>query len=151
MIGQRGYLITGDAKFLAPYKTARDLINSRETKLANLLSDNPAQIANVPLLRGKIDKVLELLEFNLERFETKGLPAAQEVVRSGKSTEAMGDVRTLVATMEQIEQKLLDERTSDCPGRIRSRDRYAAGQHGTGLSLGRRGFRVVAARFANPR
>ena len=112
MIGQRAYLITGDKKFLGPYTSAHGLIKSRAAKLANLLSDNPTQIANLALLRAKIDKVFELLEFNLKRFETGGLKAAQEVVRSGKSTEAMGEVRTMVAAMEEDEQKLLKERTT---------------------------------------
>ena len=112
MIGQRGYLITGDEKFLAPYHSARDVIKGRETKLAGIVSDSPVQTANVKLLRAKIDKVFELLEANLQTYAKGGFNPAQEVVRSGRSTDAMGEVRAMVATMEQIEEKLLDERTT---------------------------------------
>ena len=41
--GQRGYLLTGDTKYLAPYDRAQAEIDSHIASLARLTADNPAQ------------------------------------------------------------------------------------------------------------
>ena len=41
--GQRGYLLTGDQRYLAPYSAALSRITASEVKLRQLMADNPQQ------------------------------------------------------------------------------------------------------------
>ena len=76
-----------------------------------MVSDNPTQIANLADVRTKVDKLFSLLARNARLFEEQGFPAAQQAIRSGKSTEAMSEVALIITGMEQVEQQLLKERT----------------------------------------
>src|SRR4030081_3050690 len=42
--GQRGYLLTGQPRFLAPYTAATNNVRARLANLRNLVVDNPAQL-----------------------------------------------------------------------------------------------------------
>ena len=53
--GQRGYIITHDSIFLTPYKDGRDKVNKSFIALKNLTATQPAQQANIEILRNLID------------------------------------------------------------------------------------------------
>ena len=48
---QRGYLLTGDADYLADYRNVRDRLPSTYEKLRALTADNPQQQARTPASR----------------------------------------------------------------------------------------------------
>ena len=52
--GQRGYLLTGDPSFLAPYETALTELPPLQAKLRELVLDNPDQLVRLGALNGDI-------------------------------------------------------------------------------------------------
>src|SRR5713101_2166076 len=61
--GQRGYIITGEARYLEPYKGARELADQKLTHLRELTADNPVQqqrlTAIEPLVASKFAELQE--------------------------------------------------------------------------------------------
>src|SRR5579871_3348985 len=53
--GQRGYLITGDDAYLAPYQGALDAIKGAQASVARLVADNPNQLRRLAALSPLID------------------------------------------------------------------------------------------------
>src|SRR6476620_12252032 len=49
--GQRGYLYTGEARYLEPYNAAVQQVDSHITNLAELVTDNRTQLSRVVTLR----------------------------------------------------------------------------------------------------
>src|ERR1700738_4081655 len=70
--GQRGFLYTGDAKYLAPYNQARTQIDPHLDVLAQLVADNPSQVASVPDLRNLSRSKLTELQQTIEMFTAGG-------------------------------------------------------------------------------
>lgn len=54
--GIRGYLLSGEPKFLEPYQQANPLINPAFNHLANLVADNPRQTQNLTQLRSQYEE-----------------------------------------------------------------------------------------------
>jgi methyl-accepting chemotaxis protein len=53
--GQRGYLITGESRYLEPYNNAKNSIAVTIRKLGELTSDNPVQQQRISQLDGLVD------------------------------------------------------------------------------------------------
>ena len=64
--GSRGYLITGDEEYLAPYEKARQDIPGEFAQLQELIADNSPQKKRVEELRTIIMKRLAILEQGVE-------------------------------------------------------------------------------------
>jgi CHASE3 domain sensor protein len=61
--GQRGYLITGEERYLQPYESAVDKINRQINSLKQLTADNPSQQERVSALEKAIAlKLTELAQ-----------------------------------------------------------------------------------------
>jgi CHASE3 domain sensor protein len=78
--GQRGYLITNDESYLAPYQAALASIKSTLDDLRKLTSDNPDQqrrlAAISPLIEGKLAELKQTIELR----RTQGFDAAAKIV-----------------------------------------------------------------------
>ena len=59
--GQRGYLLTQDEEYLAPYESALQEVSSELARLQTLTADNPPQRSRLDALAGKIHRRLEEL------------------------------------------------------------------------------------------
>src|SRR5665213_2214981 len=64
--GNRGYLITGDDSYLAPYSVATRDLPIELNHFEKLASDNPAQLARLREMRGTIDRRLDLLQQGID-------------------------------------------------------------------------------------
>jgi PAS domain S-box-containing protein len=104
--GQRGFLYTGDRKYLAPYHDAISQIEPHIDQLAQLTSDNPRQQANVKLLRSLVhDKLTELAQ-TISLF-TSGKPGeAKALVLSDVGKSKMDDIREVIRKMDEEENSL---------------------------------------------
>ena len=105
--GQRGFLITGDEQYLAPYLSAT---GATEMHLQTLktLTENDARRrqlldALTPLVQ---DKLSELRETIRMRREGAGDAALQRVL-TGRGLRLMQDVRSTVASMKSQDRELL--------------------------------------------
>jgi CheY-like chemotaxis protein len=104
--GQRGYVITGDQRYLEPHTAAVDRLDQRVSEVQRLTQDNPAQQAHIEPLREHIDDKLHELADTIELRRTKGFDAARDVVITDRGKAAMDAIREEIDAM-QTEERLL--------------------------------------------
>lgn len=108
--GQRGYLATGEERYLEPYSAALLELVIEQDKLRELISDNPEQTQRLDSLATLLDnKKVELAE-TIDLRRTIGLDAALEVVLSDVGKALMDDARAVADAMVAVEQDLLETR-----------------------------------------
>jgi PAS domain S-box-containing protein len=108
--GQRGYLYTGDARYLKPYNDALALGNPHLDKLAQLTGDNPRQQERVARLRDLKKKKLDELAQTLVLAQAGKNPEARALVMSDEGRRTMDEIRALVEEMSGEERTLEAER-----------------------------------------
>jgi signal transduction histidine kinase/DNA-binding response OmpR family regulator/CHASE3 domain sensor protein len=106
--GQRGFLLTGEEKFLEPYNGAYDKALNTINELKILTADNPQQQQSCDQLRSAITDRLSTLD-KLIKLKQEGQQIATSQLELGKTY--MDEVRALVKLMESREQVLLNVRT----------------------------------------
>jgi signal transduction histidine kinase len=111
--GQRGYLLTGDQRYLAPYTGALATLGADTATLRRLTQGNPSQQARLDTLDTRIRQKMDELTETIVLHDTRGLDAALAVMRSDRGMHIMGDIRSLVTDMAQEEQTLLERRIAD--------------------------------------
>jgi len=115
--GQRGYLLTGEAAYLEPYRDAVDRLPRQIADLRQVTLDNPAQTVRVLRLDQLASEQLAILRrgldlFALEPDRGRALAAARQTVLSGQGKPAMDAIRAEVDQMQRVEWDLLRERTA---------------------------------------
>jgi len=99
--GQRGYLITGDERYLGPYDAALDQLEERIDDVERLVADDPQQQARIPTLRSRVAVKLNELAETIELRRRDGFEAAQKRVLTDRGRQTMDAIRTQVALMQQ--------------------------------------------------
>ncbi len=108
--GQRGFIITADESYLAPYTAALAAIDTHLKHLAELVSDNARQATRADTLAQLVAVKISEMAKPIAVRRAQDFTAAQAIVLAGTGKQAMDDVRTLVGTMEEAEQALLNQR-----------------------------------------
>ncbi|OAI25159.1 MULTISPECIES: methyl-accepting chemotaxis protein [Methylomonas] len=111
--GQRGYLITGEERYLAPYQAAVPNIGRLLTEIKQLTADNPGQQHRLEQIDAMIDGKLDELKETIDLRRNKGLDAALPVVLSDKGKRLMDELRAVAREMENQENELLREREQE--------------------------------------
>jgi len=111
--GQRGYLITGEPRYLAPYQAALPRVDGNFNEIKSLTSDNPVEQHRLDLIRPLIDAKLAELKETIDLRTTKGLEPARQVVLTDRGKKAMDDIRTIIAEMQNTELTLLKQREDE--------------------------------------
>ena len=109
--GQRGFLITDDLNYLAPYTKAVELLPEQLAKLrANAVGDREAErdVRDVSTL---VDNKLAELKLTIQLRMDKGIAEAVAVVKVGRGKQLMDSIRALCSHMEQQQISLLAERS----------------------------------------
>jgi signal transduction histidine kinase len=110
--GVRGYLITGDERFLEPYHEGGDNFRAAIRKAKDLTSDNPAQ-------QTRLDELNELAakwrsEIALREIALMARPATREDARAVEASTAgkaaMDRIRAKVDEIAGVERDLLAQR-----------------------------------------
>jgi CHASE3 domain sensor protein len=109
--GQRGYIITGNEDYLAPYRAALDTIPVTMQDLRQLTSDNPAQQQRLDALQPLIDAKLAELKQTIDLRRGAGFDAALKVVADNSGKVIMDKARGLIADATTAEDQLLLART----------------------------------------
>lgn len=108
--GQRGFLLTQDARYLEPYSRARSNIAATESLLSSLISDNAAQQTLLgklrPLVGRKLDELQQTIQLNTQG--QRGM--ALEMVKTDRGLQWMQDIQALTRQMDQNESALLEQR-----------------------------------------
>jgi PAS domain S-box-containing protein len=108
--GQRGFLYTGDSKYLRPYNDARTQIASHIDSLTRLTSDDPRQQAWIAELRGLVHDKLAELDKTVTLYQAGQRDAARTIVLSDYGLITMTHIRDVVRRMEAEENSLEGDR-----------------------------------------
>jgi PAS domain S-box-containing protein len=105
--GQRGFIITGDERYLAPYLTAASATEAHLDRLRALSRDDPRRGQLIDVLAPLIaDKFTELRETIRMRREGAGTAALQRIL-TGRGLRLMQDIRAAVGTMKSQDRERL--------------------------------------------
>ena len=108
--GQRGYLLTGDNDYLAPYQAARGKAGTLLNALRTLTADNPAQQDRVRLLAPVLARKLAFTAQTIAARRDGGLDAALGMVRTHIGRADMLRIDGLLGAMTGEERRLLAHR-----------------------------------------
>lgn len=108
--GQRGFLITGEDRHLAPYGAAIAAINRQVDDLANLTRDNPFHQQLLPELRLRISAKLDELSRTIALRKSGTFDDVRQVVMTDQGKAAMDALRDLVVEMTGQEEQLRAQR-----------------------------------------
>jgi len=131
--GQRGYLLTGQATYLEPYRQATKYLNLVVGHLKWLTSDNANQQKRVQALELLVEKKLAELQTTINLYQKSGPTAAHEIVIEGSGKRVMDQIRFLIGAMTTEERELLDVRTEKANRNMAKTSRTILG--GTVLSI----------------
>jgi CheY-like chemotaxis protein/signal transduction histidine kinase/CHASE3 domain sensor protein len=111
--GQRGFLLTGNDRYLQPYETALSRVGSELDAIGALTADNPSQQANIRQLRPHVDAKLAELKQTIDLRRGQGAQAALAVVNSDRGKQEMDLIRAQLGVMDQEEARLRDVRLAE--------------------------------------
>jgi methyl-accepting chemotaxis protein len=118
--GERGFLITGEERYLGPYEQGLASAELSRAKLAALTGDNPRQQDRLARLWPLVRERLELLKEAIGRRREKGFDASLQIVRSGQGKKLIDDIRGVIEEMKQEERVLLEQRDADAADQART-------------------------------
>jgi signal transduction histidine kinase/DNA-binding response OmpR family regulator/CHASE3 domain sensor protein len=131
--GQRGFVITGQESFLAPWRNARKNMPLQERSLDHLLRDNPAQERRAREIVRAIDSYLTAYSLPLVTTAREDRLRAREIIAAGHGNRRVDAIRgqfdRLVAT-EHLLAAQRQESANDSAHRA-----VALGFGGLGLSV----------------
>jgi PAS domain S-box-containing protein len=117
--GKRGYLYTGDVRYLFPYKDAIAHLEPQLDTVSKLTADNPRQQALIPGLRNLInEKVFEMGE-TIELYQSGKAEAARDLVLTDISRGTMDQISLTISQMESEEASLESSRVASYQSSVR--------------------------------
>jgi PAS domain S-box-containing protein len=106
--GQRGYVITGDERFLEPYERATSTLDRQMQALGVLFRHHPGQADDYAKLNDLAARKVAAMEVGIDARQTQGLQAGIAVVSGGEGKRLMDEVRAVVARMNAVEAEALN-------------------------------------------
>ena len=107
---QRGFILTGDAAYLEPFRDMQQRIPIRLDEIDRIVSDTPAQRASARQLRELAGLKFAEMQKTLDAFRTGGQAGAIALVSSDGGMTLMSRVREVIGAMLGEESRLLSER-----------------------------------------
>lgn len=108
--GQRGYLLSGQPDYLAPYNAATKQIGDDLNELEHLTVDNERQRSRLPQLRQAITAKLHELEKTVDLRKHSSTKEALAIVHSGRGKQLMDVIRQHLNAMKTEEEARLQSR-----------------------------------------
>lgn len=104
---QRGYLLTGDARFMNALADARRAGEVSLQAVEQLTRDNPEQQGRLAELRAQMQARLGIIDQTVAARRTAGdAVAAIRIIREGRGAAATNEIRRLIAEMDADEARL---------------------------------------------
>ena len=120
--GQRGFVITGEESYLAPYKNAVPETARIHRELRELTADNPTQQRRLaeaePFMAAKLAELARTIEMR----RTGGFEPTVKIITTGEGKKHMDDLRAVLADMERDERALLQKRSEEVEAAASSAD-----------------------------
>ncbi|MGE8064284.1 response regulator [Pseudomonas sp. NPDC089569] len=109
--GMRGFLLSGDEKFLEPYETAKPRIEVVLDTLIELTADNPAQTDRLRRLQSLQQEWAAYAQSMIDLQRSSG--DYRSVVRSGKGKRLTDEIRKQFEDVIDMEQQLRASRNEE--------------------------------------
>jgi signal transduction histidine kinase len=110
--GNRGYLLTGDPVYLAPYTQATHDLPDEFSHIKGLTADNPAQQASIAQMRSLVNRRLQLLQTGIGQRRSGNINRAALFVQNGTGESEMNRLRSMATSMQDEERRLLAQRVA---------------------------------------
>jgi signal transduction histidine kinase/CHASE3 domain sensor protein/DNA-binding response OmpR family regulator len=107
--GQRGFLLTGEEQYLAPFTNSRAVLPAEIKVTRDLLNDRRDQLQRLSALESLIAEKLNELTETIELRRRGDVSEAISMVRTDRGKAAMDRIRALIAEMSNEERRLIDE------------------------------------------
>ena len=115
--GQRGYLLTGNDSYLAPYQSALGSVAFLQGELQRLTADNPAQQERLRALALVMQRKLEELAQTIQVRRDSGLEATLRLVGTNVDQDLQKQAEATLSAMAAEEQALLSRRSATADSR----------------------------------
>lgn len=99
--GQRGFLLTGNEKYLAPYDAAKAGISNRLKQLSDPAQEDAENVKSMEQLKALTAAKFTELELTIQKRREFGLEAALAVVNTDEGNDEMASIRKIVAEIDQ--------------------------------------------------
>jgi diguanylate cyclase (GGDEF)-like protein len=104
---QRGYLISGNEKYLAPYQRARQELDRQLSQLHALTRADTSQTPRAAALKAIATAKLEALDAGFTARRERGADAANALVDPDRDERLMTSISTLATVMQESDQQTL--------------------------------------------
>ncbi len=117
--GQRGFLITGDETYLAPYVDALKALREKRGKLRELAMPDEHLYAKIVAASPRLDAKLAELESTIDaRRGAGGLEAARRIILNNVGREDMEAFRAFIGELLSEQNALLAKRSGEARRRL---------------------------------
>jgi CheY-like chemotaxis protein/signal transduction histidine kinase len=111
--GQRGFLLTGEESYLAPYTDAKDALPGEFTSMRPLLVDRPEQRRRLDALESLASLKMAELDSTVVQRRAGKPDAALSIVRTDRGKIYMDRIRAAVNEMAAAERQLIAQRAQE--------------------------------------
>ena len=135
--GQRGFLLTGDARYLEPYQDALSRAGAGLDTIAGLTQDNARQRTNLRRLQPRVEAKFAELQQTIDLRRRGDVRAALQVVNTNRGKLEMDAIRSQIAAMGAEERRLRQDRLAQMQDAYRAAtlNGIVAAMLGAGLAL----------------
>ncbi|BBD68291.1 multi-sensor hybrid histidine kinase [Nostoc commune NIES-4072] len=109
--GQRGYIITGEQRYLEPYNAAIEVLNQKVNELQRLTADNLNQQNRLDILQPLLTERMAVMKDVIELRQSQGLEASQKAVLTDQGKQLMDNIQKVIQAMKNEENALLKQRS----------------------------------------
>ena len=109
-VGQRGYLLTGESGFLAPYRASSERLDRVLARLGAAVRDDAGQAAAFSAIQGLVAGKRAELAATIARHDAGDRAGALALVREGSGRAIMDRIRALVGAMDAEQDRQVDDR-----------------------------------------
>jgi signal transduction histidine kinase/CheY-like chemotaxis protein/CHASE3 domain sensor protein len=111
--GQRGFMITKEDAYLAPYNKAQGTVQAQLQELASVIGDNPEQRLRMQeleqLVKSKMDELAQTVELTRNAENQRAL----QLMRSDIGRQTMERIRVVISQIEGAERQVLATRDQE--------------------------------------
>lgn len=125
--GQRGYVITGEERFLEPYREAETQLADQVDRLERLYATQHVQSGTIARLKRLIARKQATLSAAISARRDGGRDAGLTVVSTGAGKAAMDDIRSAIDEMVGAEATALSDLTRRAEARSATTERFVSG------------------------
>lgn len=111
--GQRGYILTGNPIYLAPYETGIVQTTPAFARLAERVAHLPAVSLTLLDTRILLEHRLALAQRNVEARKREGFDAAQRLILSDEGRAAMDTIRARFLVIERLLREEITQRNAE--------------------------------------